>query len=141
MRLLRRSIVCVVLGGLFFTTGCTTSLVEESFLGTPENAPADPLSPNGAPDILVLWQEDKTKLSLTVWGSSSCANFPSAIDWNTGSSNRVNITLEAPADEVCTADFAPKTYIVAVPQRAQGASVDVTVTGPQKGDRFTTVLS
>ncbi|WP_298745076.1 hypothetical protein [uncultured Microbacterium sp.] len=72
------------------------------------------------------WVDDG-QFALLTWGSSSCA--PMVQDATVAEGNQITVTFtDPPADQVCTADMAPRVTLVAVDD-VEDNVVDLTLTG------------
>ncbi|WP_141915824.1 hypothetical protein [Klugiella xanthotipulae] len=74
---------------------------------------SDAEDPNvlGAP--FAVWQSGGAQYSVTTFGSSSC--LPEVTGVRVGAGNTVTLTTRESAQEVCTADFGPRTWTLDTP--------------------------
>lgn len=73
-----------------------------------------------------LWIEEGTRFALVTWGSGSCPRIVTAIDGAGPSS--VALTLEPSPQDICTADMAPTTHELTLPESVTARPVTVTLT-------------
>lgn len=80
-------------------------------------------------EVDAAWLDDGRIIGLVTMGSSSCV--PAADDATLEADGSLSVTLVEPdADEVCTADFAPRVTLVEVPEGVDPAEdLAITVTG------------
>lgn len=80
------------------------------------------------------WLDQGTKFAVVLSGSSSCPAFPSSIE--VPSPQRIKLKVEIRGAQACTADMAPRTYVIKTPDGVDVASGvtleygEVTVTLP-----------
>ena len=120
MGTLFRSVVVV---GAALLAGCSAalaSIAESDFRGglpaeavtaEPGSWAHDPSFPKPVP--VAGWLESGAKFAVVISGSSSCPAFPSALE--VIDSRHVKLGLETKGSQACTADMAPRTYIIRTP--------------------------
>lgn len=108
--------VSAALAAALLVVGCTASPGEQPPTSTP--AP-DGTGSTTAPDDIgddmeAAWLDDGRMFAIVSWGSSTCIP---VVDEVIAEGQKVTVTFaEPPADQVCTADFAPRASIGAVPE-------------------------
>ncbi|QCB94967.1 hypothetical protein [Cellulomonas shaoxiangyii] len=88
---------------------------ETSFPGAPQDVESE--------EIAVAPDDDPRRFRLVTWGSSTCPTLPDEVEWDE-SAQVVRVTLTdatAYGDAPCTADIAPTTSVVALPDGAPDA--------------------
>ena len=122
--------------GTLALTGCTPAPVAKA---TPSAAPTaesrtialtaedvEYTSSEQLYDSPVVWIERGKSFGVTTWGSSGCPSIPSSIDVVTASKIVVNIS-ESGTTTVCTADYAPHTSRVDLPDDVDGLPLSISV--------------
>ncbi|MFS0703942.1 hypothetical protein AB6N23_05400 [Cellulomonas sp. 179-A 9B4 NHS] len=114
------------------STGPTATPVESPVPNVAETffpgAPPDV----GSEEIAVTPGDDPRQLLLVTWGSSTCPTLPDDVTWDAAAEVlRVTLTdATAYGDAACTADMAPTTSVVRLPDEApDAAEVTVEVAG------------
>jgi hypothetical protein len=110
-------------------TACASSPGEQSptSSATPDGSGASTAPGDDHDDIEAAWLDDGRMFALVTWGSSTCV--PTIGDV-TADGQRVAVELlDVPADQVCTADLAPRASVGALPERVDPTKdVEFTVT-------------
>ncbi|QGQ20715.1 hypothetical protein GC089_17890 [Cellulomonas sp. JZ18] len=105
-------------------TPTVPSAAETFFPGAPEGV--------GGEEVEVLADEDPRRIRVVTWGSSTCPTLPDQVVWDEAAQVlRVTLTdATAYGDRACTADIAPTTSVVALPEGSPDAtSLTVEVAG------------
>jgi hypothetical protein len=102
-------------GGPQVSAHATSGRVVEWYAGAPTG-----LEPQTAPDghlvPLAARIDDRSRLRITIWGSSTC---PSVIDSALldEDGSKITLVLRGDSDVPCTADIAPATSVIQFPAR------------------------
>lgn len=92
------------------------NVAETFFPGAPDDAAFD--------EVGVAADADPRRFQVVTWGSSTCPTLPDDVVWDEAA-QLVRVTLTdatAYGDAACTADIAPTTSVVALPDEAPDAS-------------------
>lgn len=116
MRKLKAALVTSALLGLTIALGACASTPATPDEGTSQAPDVDGLAD---PQLGAAWLDAGRLIGVVTYGSSSCV--PVAEDATVDGDTLTVTFMEAPADQVCTADMAPRVTIVGVPE-----GVDVT---------------
>src|SRR5690606_23435802 len=92
------------------------SLVALALVGCATAAPSGEPDPviAGAMAVDAAWLDGGRMIALVTGGSSSCV--PVATDATVADDGGLDVTLEDPETDVCTADLAPRATLVGVPE-------------------------
>lgn len=114
MRKLKAAIVASAVLGLAFTLGaCATPPAATPDEGTVQSpAPGDVTDPQ----LGAAWLDGGKHIALVTYGSSSCVPVADTVTLE-GDTIKVEF-VEPPADQMCTADFAPRATVFATPEGA-----------------------
>lgn len=84
----------------------------------PGDGTSTPIDPDAFESPEVVWVDEGMTFALTTWGSSSC---PSEVEEVLlGAADLVTLQFAAPSDGICTADMAPTTQTIELPDGADG---------------------
>lgn len=117
-----------------------TSVASDNYGGLPKGFGEDV----GAEDMegpLVMWLDEGSSISVTTWGSSGCPAILTEV--NAADAQTLDLQyLEATAypDQACTADYAPHTSEIDLPDDATGTPLTVTVSFDGEEPRASVVL-
>jgi hypothetical protein len=112
-----------VFGAAALLAGCSagpSSIAESEFRGrlpseaitaSPGSWAQDPSFPSPIP--VVGWLDAGAKLAVVLSGSSSCPAYPSSIE--VLNSQHLKLSLATRGTQTCTADIAPRTYVIKTP--------------------------
>lgn len=96
-----------------------TSIAIDAFL-TSESTLEPP--PEGTSQVLIDASAHPPQLTVTLWGSTSCPAFPTAIEW--ANSSTLEITMRVPdGSQGCTADLSPYSHVILRPEGGDASSV------------------
>ncbi|MGO4146904.1 hypothetical protein AB4Y77_17630 [Paenarthrobacter sp. YAF11_1] len=91
-------------------------LPSEAITAKPGSEAQDPSFPSPVP--VAGWLDAGSKFAVVLSGSSSCPAFPTSIE--VLNSHHLKLTIATRPAQACTADMAPRTYVIKTP-----ADVDV----------------
>ncbi len=138
--ILRGSLRAVaVAGAVLLAAGCAQegedqgSAVTEPVPATEQVAPGVPEGWETQIDInrlgeqiLAGWVDEGESFAVVTWGSSTCV--PTADTIQVTGSDSVTVVFAPSENEVCTADMAPSTHTLALPEGVTDRPVELTVT-------------
>lgn len=105
------------------------SIAVETVRGVPD----DVTLPEGSldkGDPLAYWGEGRATLRVITWGSSSCP--PPALSLDVVSPSELALVFGALPPVACTADFAPTTHVLEVPEGLDAGTVTLAITIEQR---------
>ncbi|ALX66309.1 hypothetical protein [Microbacterium sp. XT11] len=105
------------LAALLLATGCTAAPGSTAPTSSPRSTPNEQVGGDGtddSDDLEGAILDDGRMFAVVTWGSSSCVP---AVEEVAAEGQKVRVTLmDAATDQVCTADFAPRASIGALPE-------------------------
>ncbi|WP_454728862.1 hypothetical protein [Cellulosimicrobium protaetiae] len=105
-----------------------TSIAIDAFL-TSESTLEPP--PEGTSQVLIDTAAHPPQLTMTLWGSTSCPAFPTAIGWL--DSSTLEITMRVPdGSQGCTADLSPYSHVIVLPEGGDASGVEFARIGDEK---------
>lgn len=105
------SLAAVIGAGALLLAGCASTGANPG--SEPSPTPTGPAE-SSALELEAGWLDGGRQIALVTWGSSGCV--PTASDAVLQADGSLAVTLEdVPADTACTADFAPRVSLAAVP--------------------------
>ena len=104
------ALVSVVATATLIMVGCASSPSDAGSEPAPGPAPA----PSDGLEVEAAWLDGGRLVGVVTWGSSGCV--PTAEE-ATAEGQTVSVTLDpGPADQACTADYAPRASLMALPE-------------------------
>lgn len=119
------------IGGLVIVLGLATaacagdpvSVSIDTYRGLPSSVPID--DPRHV-DLVATWVDRGSTFSVTTWGSSSCPPVPVRVE---GNDDVVTVTYDDNRHNVCTADLAPTTRVLELPDGMDDSPLRVKLAG------------
>ncbi len=111
----RLAVTLSAFAAVLLLAGCATTPGGESPTSTPTSAPDDGDGGDDFGDVEGVLLDDGRMFAVMTWGSSTCVP---QVDEVTTEGQKVAVSLVEPggADQVCTADMAPRASIGALPE-------------------------